>query len=327
MSSTIENTPTTLHAVAYTDPAVTHYVRIDAGLWLATGQENLLAAETEAAILALCEANNVALPEIPAEGEEVQEGLYSNPAPQAFGNARAASVSAVICRIAHTREDTDVQADSRFITSTVTVPAWIAGERVSVGTVRAYEGSNYRCVQAHETQAIWQPPVVPALWALEPPAGVEWPAWSQPTGAQDAYVFGQKVSHNGKNWTSQRPANVWEPGTSDAGWQEQITDADPAWPSWQQPIPGVTGREPYSIGAQVTHLGDKWTSTAANNVWEPGVFGWEKQQEQTAEWAAGVAYAVGDVVTYQGSTYECRQAHTSISVWTPPVVPALWQLI
>lgn len=44
-------------------------------------------------------------------------------------------------------------------------------------------------------------------------------------------------------------------------------------------------------------------------------------------WATGVAYAVGDTVTYAGSTYKCLQAHTSQSDWTPPAVPALWQLV
>lgn len=43
-------------------------------------------------------------------------------------------------------------------------------------------------------------------------------------------------------------------------------------------------------------------------------------------WAAGVAYAVGELVSYNGSTYECRQAHTSLTGWEPSVVPALWLL-
>ncbi|MEU5384237.1 M28 family peptidase [Kitasatospora cineracea] len=42
-------------------------------------------------------------------------------------------------------------------------------------------------------------------------------------------------------------------------------------------------------------------------------------------WAAGVAYNAGDVVTYNGVSYKCLQAHTSQSTWTPDVVPALWQ--
>lgn len=320
---TIENTPTGLHCVAYTDPNVTHYVRLEAGQYCITGQPGWLAAESEAELIGLCEQNNVTLPEIPAEGEEVQEGLYSNPEPQAFGMQRTTSSSAVICRIAHTREGKDVRQDDRFITSTTGVPSWKPGEQVSEGTVRAYEGSNYRCVQAHRVQGNWRPPDTPALWALEPPAGVEWPAWKQPTGAQDAYRFGQKVSHNGKNWISQRRANVWEPGTFDAGWQEQV-EVDPAWPLWQQPIPGLTGRKPYSEGDQVTHLGKRWISERNGNVTEPGVFGWKEQAQGPAEWAPNTNYKRGDIVTYQGAQYECRQAHRSIPGWEPPNVLALW---
>ena len=43
-------------------------------------------------------------------------------------------------------------------------------------------------------------------------------------------------------------------------------------------------------------------------------------------WAPNTAYAVGDLVTYSGSTYKCLQAHTSQVGWEPPNVPALWQL-
>lgn len=270
----IENTPTTIHAVAFTDPTVTHYVKIDAGLYCITGQPGWLSADSEAELLQLCEANSVALPEIPAEGEEVQEGIYNDTTSQ---RASIAATKAVACRISHVRESTAVEQDDRFITSSTGVPQWKAGENVGEGAIRAYEGSNYRCIQSHPTQANWPPPETPALWALEPPEGVEWPAWVQPTGAQDAYAFGQKVSHNGSNWISQRRANVWEPGTSDAGWQEQV-DVEPEWPMWQQPIPGLIGREPYQQGAQVTHLGEKYVSLQDENVWEPGVFGWELQQ-------------------------------------------------
>jgi predicted carbohydrate-binding protein with CBM5 and CBM33 domain len=41
-------------------------------------------------------------------------------------------------------------------------------------------------------------------------------------------------------------------------------------------------------------------------------------------WAAGTAYAVGARVTYAGLTYQCRQAHTALTGWEPPNVPALW---
>lgn len=41
-------------------------------------------------------------------------------------------------------------------------------------------------------------------------------------------------------------------------------------------------------------------------------------------WAAYKAYKVGDVVTYSGTRYTCRQAHTSLPGWEPPNVLALW---
>jgi hypothetical protein len=44
-----------------------------------------------------------------------------------------------------------------------------------------------------------------------------------------------------------------------------------------------------------------------------------------AEWKPWTFYSIGSLVTYQGPTYKCIQAHTSQPDWTPPIVPALWQ--
>ncbi|WP_238014252.1 lytic polysaccharide monooxygenase [Dactylosporangium sp. AC04546] len=41
-------------------------------------------------------------------------------------------------------------------------------------------------------------------------------------------------------------------------------------------------------------------------------------------WAAGTTYKVGDVVTYDGRRYQCRQAHTAIYTWEPIYTLALW---
>jgi chitin-binding protein len=46
---------------------------------------------------------------------------------------------------------------------------------------------------------------------------------------------------------------------------------------------------------------------------------------QGGTWSAGTAYAVGATVTYGGVSYRCRQAHTALTGWEPPNVPALWQ--
>ncbi|OJF13802.1 lytic polysaccharide monooxygenase [Couchioplanes caeruleus] len=42
-------------------------------------------------------------------------------------------------------------------------------------------------------------------------------------------------------------------------------------------------------------------------------------------WQAGAAYAPGNTVTYGGAAYRCRQAHTALTGWEPPNVPALWE--
>ncbi len=56
---------------------------------------------------------------------------------------------------------------------------------------------------------------------------------------------------------------------------------------------------------------------------------WQVYTAPSVNWAVGVAYKVGDIVTYtpDGKRYRCLQAHTSQAGWTPPVVPALWLLI
>jgi chitinase len=49
--------------------------------------------------------------------------------------------------------------------------------------------------------------------------------------------------------------------------------------------------------------------------------------QQIPAWGPNTSYSVGAQVIYQGSTYQCRQAHTSIVSWEPPNTPALWLLI
>ncbi|GIE31387.1 cellulose-binding protein [Actinoplanes italicus] len=44
-------------------------------------------------------------------------------------------------------------------------------------------------------------------------------------------------------------------------------------------------------------------------------------------WAAGTAYKAGDRVTYNGASYQCRQAHTALAGWEPPYTAALWAAV
>lgn len=95
---------------------------------------------------------------------------------------------------------------------------WAFPVAYTVGQIRRYQGTLYKCVQAHTSQADWTPTAASSLWSKINDPAEEWPEWSQPVGAHDAYSKGAKVSHNSKHWVSTADANVWEPGVY--GWKE-----------------------------------------------------------------------------------------------------------
>ena len=47
----------------------------------------------------------------------------------------------------------------------------------------------------------------------------EWPEWVQPTGAHDAYNTGDKVTFNGRHYTSKIDGNTWSPEAYPDGWE------------------------------------------------------------------------------------------------------------
>lgn len=107
------------------------------------------------------------------------------------------------------------QTDESLIDNMAAFPYWNgAGVNYIAGMLLQYDGSLYRVVQPHTSQADWTPDRVPALFARV--SVEEYPDWVQPTGAHDAYGKGDKVAHNGKHWQSDIDGNVWEPGVY--GW-------------------------------------------------------------------------------------------------------------
>ena len=106
--------------------------------------------------------------------------------------------------------------DETALTGVELFPAWVVGKAYAVNDRTQYNGTLYKCVQAHTSQADWTPDATPALWVVV--TVEEWPEWIQPTGAHDAYSKDSKVTHNGKKWISSYDANVWEPGVY--GWEE-----------------------------------------------------------------------------------------------------------
>ena len=95
---------------------------------------------------------------------------------------------------------------------------WAFPAAYKTGDIRQYSGELYRCIRDHTSQEDWTPDSAVSLWVKIADPAEEWPEWSQPIGAHDAYQKGDKVTHNGKHWISAADANVWEPGVY--GWEQ-----------------------------------------------------------------------------------------------------------
>ena len=108
--------------------------------------------------------------------------------------------------------------DETAINAASLYPAWEADTDYAAGFKVQYGGKLYKCLQDHAAQADWTPDAAPSLWAkvLIPDETVI-PAWEQPDST-NPYSKGDKVTHNGKTWTSTVDNNVWEPGVF--GWTQ-----------------------------------------------------------------------------------------------------------
>ena len=106
--------------------------------------------------------------------------------------------------------------DETALTGVELFPAWAVGKAYAAGDRVQHNGTLYKCVQAHTSQADWTPDSTPALWVTV--SLDEYPEWVQPTGAHDAYNTGDKVSYNGKHYVCTVDANVYAPDVY--GWAE-----------------------------------------------------------------------------------------------------------
>lgn len=73
-----------------------------------------------------------------------------------------------------------------------------------------------------------------------------------------------------------RSQEGWEPESVHNLWKLAHDPAE-RWPEWSQPI--CAGDE-YGQGAEVTYAGEHWISDVDGNVWEPGVYGWSRAENE-----------------------------------------------
>lgn len=111
--------------------------------------------------------------------------------------------------------------DTEALTGVELFKPWAAGITVTAGERLRYGADLYRVEQDHTTQADWTPDITPALYTKVAEPG-EIPVWRQPTGAQDAYMTGDKVWYPERDTTvyeSLIDNNVYSPEAYPAGWE------------------------------------------------------------------------------------------------------------
>lgn len=97
-----------------------------------------------------------------------------------------------------------------------------------------------------------------------------------PTWAIDtSYELGARVRYEGilyKCLISHTSQSDWTPNTAVSLWAQVLIPDPETIPEWIQP----ESTNPYMKGDKVTHNGKTWVSNIDNNVWEPGIYGWDE---------------------------------------------------
>lgn len=104
--------------------------------------------------------------------------------------------------------------------------------------------------------------------ALE--AAAIYPAWD----GEAAYEKDDRVRYGERLYRCLQAHQAqadWTPTAAVSLWAKVLTSETGEALPWEQP----ESTNPYMKGDRVTHGGKTWVSMVDNNVWEPGVYGWE----------------------------------------------------
>ena len=95
-------------------------------------------------------------------------------------------------------------------------PAWREGRDYKAGERVLHGDVLYKVLQAHASQAGWEPNEAPSLFATVLTADDGTPLeWVQPDST-NPYMTGDKVTYGGFTWESLVDNNVWEPTEANA---------------------------------------------------------------------------------------------------------------
>ena len=87
--------------------------------------------------------------------------------------------------------------------------------------------------------------------------------------AGDRVGYGMRVFRCLQDHESQE---TWNPEDAPSLWAKVLIPDPSVIPEWEQP----SSTNPYMKGDKVRHVGKVWISTVDNNVWEPGIYGWNE---------------------------------------------------
>ena len=89
------------------------------------------------------------------------------------------------------------------------------------------------------------------------------------------YKLNERVLYNEvlyKVITAHTSQSDWTPNVAPSLFAKVLIVDENVIPEWEQP----DSTNPYMTGDKVTHNSKTWISTIDNNVWEPGVYGWDE---------------------------------------------------
>ena len=116
-------------------------------------------------------------------------------------------------------------SDEQALQVPLMFPKWQEGKEYVVGDRVLYLGVLYKVLQAHTSQAGWEPDIAPSLFAKnlivkdENGEQVDIPEFEQPDST-NPYMTGDKVIFEGKVYQSLIDNNVWSPSDYPQGWEE-----------------------------------------------------------------------------------------------------------